>query len=61
MANELILNVNFLHSLKSNEGGDRGVCEFLAAFESSSVAAAVDKQLTPERFFSYVLFKAECQ
>ncbi len=60
MANELIVIVNFVHSLKSNEGGDRGVREFPTDFESSSLAAAVDKQLTLERFFSYVLFKAQC-
>ncbi len=47
--------------LRSDEGGDRGVSEFLTGFGKSSVAAAVDKPLTLERFFSYVLFKAQYQ
>ncbi len=47
--------------LRSDEGGDRGVSEFLTGFGKSSVAAAVDKSLTLERFFSYVPFNAQYQ
>ncbi len=47
--------------LRSDEGGDRGVSEILTGFGKSSVAAAVDKPLTLERFFSYVPFNAQYQ
>ncbi len=61
LTKDLIIKENFLVCLRSDEGGDRGVSEFLTGFGKSSVAAAVDRPLTLERFFSYVLFKAQYQ
>ncbi len=58
LVKDYILKENLLFSLRSNEGGEPGVRGYPTAFENCSVAAEVDKQLTLERFFSYVPFKA---